>query len=716
MRSGSRLRRLVPLIAGLLPLCACAGPGRPAARPNLLLVTVDTLRADRVGFYSGRHVRTPNIDALARRGAVFTRAFSHCTTTLPAHTDILLGATPLYHGVHDNANFVVGQEFLTLAEHLKAAGYATGAFIGGFPLESRFGLDQGFDTYDDRLDRVGPTPGDSWTRRAEAVVSSALAWLDGRRSPWFLWVHLWDPHEPYEPPEPYRTRFAGRPYDGEVAYVDEALGTLFGRLERTGLDRSTLVVLTGDHGESLGEHGEATHGFLAYNATLWIPLIIAHPGMPHRVAGAPVAHADIFPTVCALLGVGNPGRLQGVSLVGAMKGEPAEARPIYFESLTPFYSMGWAPIVGYIDGEEKFIDSPVPEVYDLGEDPAESVNRAGPADLAQKKARLAGLVESLGSALAGTAARPSDRETVERLRSLGYAAASPGGAGSARTAFGPEDDAKALMPFYNRSLAALSLFEAGRKREAIEEARAVIDARRNISTAYLNLAHFLKEEGRPAEAATVLRQGFEALPGNYYIFLEYVTCLYEAADFDGAIAVFEGQRPAQVDFDPLIWNYAGLAWLKKGHGAKARSSFEKALAIDGDSALSWYNLGNLDYFLFQATGDRGRLGPAADSLRRSVALDPSNGPARYVLGATLYQLEDFPAAVASLESALAADPAIAEALYYLGLAHLRAGDPAKACLRLKDYRGTAHFRGLPDEERAAVDGLIARFCGRSEKP
>ncbi len=703
-------RRLALLVAGLVWLCACAGPPRPAPRPNLLVVTVDTLRADRVGFYSDRHVRTPNIDGLAARGAVFTRAFSHCTTTLPAHTDIFLGATPLGHGVHDNANFVVDAGSLTLAEHLRGAGYATGAFVGGFPLESRFGLDQGFDTYDDRLDRVGPTPGDSWTRRAEAVVAAALEWLDGRESPWFLWVHLWDPHEPYAPPEPYATRFAGRLYDGEVAYVDDVLGRLFGHLERTGLDRSSVVVLTGDHGESLGEHGEATHGFLAYNATLWIPLIIAGPGRAHRVVEAPVSHVDIFPTVCRLLGIDSPAGLQGMSLVGAMEGRPAESRPIYFESLTPFYSMDWAPLAGYIDGEEKFIDSPVPEVYDLGEDPGESRNRAGSADLAARREKLAGLARSLGSASAAAAARASDRETIERLRSLGYAAAFSVGGRPVRTDYGPEDDVKALMPHYNRAMAARSLFEAGRRREAIDEARAVIEARGNISTAYLNLAYFLKEEGRPAEAAAVLRRGFEALPANYYVFLEYVTCLYETGDFDGAIAAFEGRRPAQVEFDPLVWNYAGLARLKKGDATRARESFERALAIDGDSSLSWYNLGNLDYFLFQATGDRGRLEAASAGLRKAVALDPSNGPAHYVLGVTLYQLEDFPAAVASLESALAVDPGIGEALYYLGLAHLRADDPAGACARLRAYRGTAHFAALPAEEKEAVDGLVARFC------
>jgi arylsulfatase A-like enzyme/tetratricopeptide (TPR) repeat protein len=699
---------------GLVLLCGCGDRARSTSRPNLLLVTVDTLRADRVSAYSDRHVRTPNIDGLAARGVVFARAFGHCTTTLPAHTNIFLGTTPLYHGVHDNANFVVGEEFVTLAEHLKGSGYATAAFIGGFPLESRFGLDQGFDTYDDRLDRMGPTPGDSWTRRAEAVIASALAWLEGRESPWFLWVHLWDPHEPYSPPEPYKTRFADKPYDGEVAYVDDTLGELFGFLDRTGLDRSSLVLLTGDHGESLGEHGEATHGFLAYNATLEVPLIIAQPGLAHRVVNDPVSHLDIFPTVCELLGVKTPGQAQGTSLLRAMKGKAGVMRPIYFESHTPYYSMGWAPVTGFIDGDAKFIDSPVPEIYDLGKDPDEAVNLAAPATVEAKRKELGALVRSLSSGMAKSAARGSDRETVDRLRSLGYAAASPGGGMSGRTAFGPEDDVKALLPFYNRAMAALSLFEAGKAGEAIEEAKAVIGARKNISTAYLNLAHFYKEEGRPADAAAVLRQGFEALPENYYIFLEYVTCLYEVGDFDTATGVFEGRRPPQVEFDPLVWNYAGLSALKKGDEKKARSCFEKALAIDNDSSISWYNLGNLDYFLFQSTGDGSRLDPAAGSLRKAVALDPSNGPAHYVLGATLYQLGDYPGAVADLEGALALDPGIPEALYYLGLAYLRAGDVPKACARLREYRETAHFSALSAGEKEAVDGLISRFCKRDK--
>jgi tetratricopeptide (TPR) repeat protein len=289
-------------------------------------------------------------------------------------------------------------------------------------------------------------------------------------------------------------------------------------------------------------------------------------------------------------------------------------------------------------------------------------------------------------------------------------AASPGGGKTGRVNFGPEEDVKALLPFYNKAMNALNLYEAGRADEAIAEAKAVIGAKKNISTAYLNLAHFYKEEGRGAEAASILKQGLEALPENYYIYLEYVTCLYELGDFDEAIRVFEGKRPPQVEFDPLPWNYAGLSWLKKGDTPRARECFEKALSIDGDSSISWYNLGNLDYFVFQATQDRSHLEPAAESLRKAAALDPTNGPARYVLGLTLYQLGDFPGAVSNLEGALALDPEIYEALYYLGLAHLRSGATSKACARLREYRKTPHFGSLSSAEKEAVDELISRFC------
>lgn len=706
-------RRLILVLASLgLPLLLTAAPTEsPSPRFNFLLITIDTLRADRVGSYSDRHAPTPQIDSLASRAVVFTRAFSHCTTTLPSHASILLGTTPSYHGVHDNVNFVVRGDFLTLAEHLKSFGYSTAAFIGGFPLESRFGLNQGFDVYDDRLDWTVPRPGDSGTRRAEAVLASAVAWLKSARAPWFAWIHLWDPHEPYSPPEPYLSQYSDRPYDGEVAYVDAALGRLLTFMKERGIGESSLVVLTGDHGESLGEHGEKTHGLMAYNAVLWIPLIIASPGIGHRVVATPVSHVDIFPTVCDLLDVVKPAFLQGSSLVRTMRGGKAgPAAPIFFESLSPYYSMNWAPIAGFIQDEEKYIDSPIPEIYNLAGDFDERSNLAQTRPTDKKKKELQELVRAQSSGKAAEAGRSPDRETVEKLRSLGYLGGfrSPGKARG--ESFRPEDDAKSLLPFYNKSMDALGLYQTGKIREAIEEVKEVIRARPNISTAYLNLAHFYKEEGRMREALPVLKSGRDALPGNYYIFLEYITCLYEAGDFDEAIRAF-GVGPPQVELDPLAWNYAGLAWLKKGDETKARACLEKALAIDGDLAVTWYNLGNLHYFAFEKTRDRSRLKQAAECERKAAAIDPANGPALYVLGVTLYQDEDYPGAVSNLEKALALDPSLDDALYYLGLAWVRKGDVSMACSYFKRFRKTSRFERLSVEEKTVITDIIAK-CSR----
>jgi arylsulfatase A-like enzyme/Flp pilus assembly protein TadD len=709
--TGRRLLTLVLSFLGLPLLLAAGSPASAPRRPNLLLITVDTLRADRVSCYSDRHISTPQIDSLASKGVVFTRAFSHCTTTLPAHTNILLGLTPSSHGVHDNANFVVPTEFLTLAEHLKASGYSTAAFIGGFPLESRFGLNQGFDTYDDHLDRTGAIGSDSGTRRAEAVLAAALGWLESGKSPWFVWVHLWDPHEPYSPPEPYRTQYAGRLYDGEVAYVDAALSGLLKFMKEDRLMDSSVVVFTGDHGESLGEHGEKTHGLLAYNATLRIPLIITAPGLEHRVVSSPVAHVDIFPTVCDLLGVMKPDTLQGTSLVPALKGGKVPSVPIYFESLSAYYNMNWAPLSGFILGDEKYIDSPIPEIYDLDKDFGETRNLAGAGAAAAKKKSLEELVLAQSSAKAAKSGRTSDRETIERLRSLGYTAGFPTVKKTGRETFRPEDDAKALLPYYNKAMDALDLYEAGKTREAIAEAEAVIRARPNISTAYLNLAHFYKEDGRVADAVSVLKRGRQALPGNYYIFLEAVTCLYEAGDFDEAIRVF-GEGPPQVELDPLIWNYAGLAWLKKGDEAKARACLEKAVEIDGDFAVTWYNLGNLHYFAFEKTNDRSRLKEAAACERKAVAIDPANGPALYVLGVTLFQDGDYAGSALNLEKALSLDPGLNNALYYLGLTWIRKGDAPKACSYFKKFKETKDFGLLSAEEKAVIADIIARCSKR----
>jgi len=238
------------------------------ANLNVLLITIDTIRPDRLSCYSRKYLQTPHIETLASKGALFKRAFAHNPTTLPSHDNILLGTPPLYHGVHDNSNFIVAQDFLTLAEYLKSEAYSTGAFVGAFPLDSRFGLTQGFDVYDDSYPSKSSTAFAYTERIAERVVHEALAWMKKQNSPWFSWIHVWDPHAPYMPPEPFKSKFKDEPYSGEVAYVDHELGKLFDYLEKNNLMENTLIILTGDHGESLGDHGELTHGYFAYNSTL----------------------------------------------------------------------------------------------------------------------------------------------------------------------------------------------------------------------------------------------------------------------------------------------------------------------------------------------------------------------------------------------------------------------------------------------------------------
>src|SRR6185295_19211933 len=260
-------------------------PGGSAGPPDVLLITVDTLRADHLGAYGDAQALTPVIDGLAARGARFAQVIAPAPLTLPSHASIFTATTPFTHGVRDNAGFVLGPALPTLAERFRAAGYSTAAFVSGYPLHRRFGLARGFDQYDDRLTRGGDRARPAAVeRRADETIAAVETWLGrpapGPRRPMFLWVHLFDPHAPYEAPEPYRTRFGERPYDGEVAFVDAQIGALLQRVTQARPDRASVVAVTSDHGEGLGEHGEPTHGLFVYDSTIRVPLVLAGPGVP----------------------------------------------------------------------------------------------------------------------------------------------------------------------------------------------------------------------------------------------------------------------------------------------------------------------------------------------------------------------------------------------------------------------------------------------------
>ena len=696
------------LAAGAVPSPVRPAAGRPS-RLNVLLVTLDTLRADRVGAYGSRRGLTPNLDGLAGRSAVFTRAFAHTTVTLPSHTNILLGATPSFHGVHDNLNFVVRDEFVTLAEHLGGQGYATAAFVGGFPLVSHFGLDQGFSVYDDSF-KDQPSAAAAGTdprngeRPAGDVWASARKWLSGREAPWFLWLHFYDCHDPYAPPEPYRTRHAQAPYDGEVAYVDSVLGDVLKALEDQGLEETTLVVCVSDHGESLGEHGESTHGYLAYNATLWVPLVIRVPGLGPRRVEQNVSHIDIFPTVCDALGVDRPKGLQGASLLPLMRGRALPDRPVYFEALSPYYNMGWAPLRGLIDKESKLIDSPRPELYDLGRDFGETADLAGKTDLGALRKELAEVMASQASPGGDQAAQASDRATRERLKSLGYVGSLPG---PKRATFGPEDSPSALLPYHNRAAEALALYKAGQAAEGVRLLREILTARKNISAACLNLAAIYKGERKPGDAIAVLRLGLEAMPESYDLFFQQLSDLYEMGDFAEVLRVFGERGFPQVEFDPVVWNLVGLAYWKKGDVAQALASFDQSLAIDATFAVTYHSLGTVHFDVYRKTGRAESYERARAAFEKATALDPGYSAAFYSLGVACAQAGDFERAIGSLDRALALDPGLDEAHFFLGTAHLRLGHRALAYEHLARYRATPTCERLSPAARKRLDEMIA---------
>jgi arylsulfatase A-like enzyme/Flp pilus assembly protein TadD len=695
---------LIPVLVAVAALFLPGAAAAAAPKPNILLITIDTLRADHLGCYGDRTSRTPTIDALAGRGVLFTRAFAHTPLTLPSHTNILLGLTPNAHGVHDNSNFIVREDFLTLAEWLKGQGYATGAVVGAFPLDSRFGLTRGFDLYDDNYGSQGPMDVTFVERRADAVVGLGLNWLKAQTGPWFLWIHCFDPHQPYDPPEPNKTQFAGDPYDGEIAFVDAALGKLFDFLKEAGLEARTAVVLTADHGEALGDHGESTHGYFAYNATLRVPLIMALPGVKPARVGGDVCHVDIFPTIVDYLKQKKPGSLAGLSLLPLIQGKALPQRAIYFEALTAYYNRGWAPLRGYIQGSEKFIDLPIPEVYDLERDFDEQKNLADKTDLQRCRKVLADLVRTESSPLASAAGQAMDQETASKLRSLGYLASPQG---PTRKTFTAADDLKTLLPYHNKWTQATAAYAAGRPAEGIALLKEIIAVRKDFDLAYTYLANFYKAEGRRRDAEAVLREAYANNPSSFRIMSALGITLIDEGRFDEALEILK-KSLALVDFDPETWNYIGVAYWNKGQYDEALDAYDHALTLDKDYPIIFNNRGSLYLSRFLKLKQAADLARAKADFEKAVSLDPRYASAYNGLGAVLRESGDADGAIMNWKKAVELKPDFDFPMYNLGLALLERGRKAEALTYFTKYKTLMAGRLRPEEE-ARLDALI-RLC------
>jgi arylsulfatase A-like enzyme/Flp pilus assembly protein TadD len=662
------------------------GPATPPAPASLLLVTIDTLRADRVGAWGGPAGLTPTLDALAARGTTFAEVVSSVPLTLPSHSTIFSGLEPLHHGVRDNGTYVFPEKTDTLATLLQARGWATGAFVGAYVLDRRFGLARGFGIYDDHIERRSSVVSTLESeRRGGEVAAAAEAWIDGQTGPFFAWVHLYDPHAPYDPPSPHREAHPGQPYDGEVAYADACVARVLAAAERRA-PGGLVVAVVADHGEALGEHGETTHGFFVYQSTLRVPLVLAGPGIaPGERRPGLARTADLLPTLLARLGVPLPPRLDGTDLLAG----PAP-REAYAESLYP-ETLGWAPLRSLRVGSLKLVDAPRPELYDLTVDPAELSDLAAgrPDDVARLRAAL---VQARATEVT-PAARATDPEVAERLRSLGYAAAPPVGATDA-TRKDPKDGV-ALWRRFEEATWAAGRGDGPRAESLLREL--LVEEPRNATFRRL-LSSVLRRAGRKADAVRAL-EGLEGLaPDDAVAWHEQAITLAEAGQAEEAIR--SDQRAIALNPRlPEPHNHLGILLAETGRIAEALAAFDRAVLLDPNNALAWNNRAN-------ALRAAGRRAEAAEAYRTAARLAPRDPDPRNGLGVLLVETGDLAGAVAALREAVTLEPGHLHAWLNLAVAQARGGDAASAQRTLRELLA----RG-PDAETGAKARALLRELG-----
>ncbi len=663
----------------------------PAASRDVLLITIDTLRADAPGFAGNRRSPspTPLLDRLAAQGRVFTNTHAHNVVTLPSHTNVLTGLYPFQHGVRDNTGFRLPARVPTLATVLHDAGFATGAFVGAFPLDSQFGLNHGFDTYDDHYPKGAHE--DQFImaeRRGDEVVRLALAWWQQHKGrPRFLWVHLYDPHAPYDPPEPFASRFKDSPYLGEVAAADSFLAPLLAPI-LDGREKPALVVVTADHGEALGEHGEQSHGLFAYEPTLKVPLVLWGKGITPGRDARPARHIDVFPTILQALGIPDPPAPRGLRRPGrSLLLPPAnEGNDSYFEALSATLNRGWAPLRGLLRNGTKFISLPLPEVYELPKDPGEKTNQID-RDRTAAQGVFAALPRESEWPPRRDATNPTPPETEARLRSLGYLV----GAAPARSSYGPEDDPKRLIDLDNKVHDVIDLYMRGRVDDSIRKAREVVAARPSMSLGHSVLAQALLQAGKTQEALDVMLNARKLGAVSDDLLRQLGLTLCEVGRANEAIDVL---KPLTVDGDPQSLNAYALALSEAGRQKEAFETLQRVLKNQPDDPKAWEQLGLVELRL-------GHWGEARDRSRRALELNRKLPLAWNNLGVALYQLGQKSEALDAWQSAVDLKPDLWDALWNLGTKAAEQGKTSQARKALEKFAaGAPTDRYGPDIDKA----------------
>jgi len=694
-------------------------------KPNVILVTLDTTRADHLGCYGYRGAKTPVLDRLAGQGALFEQAATASPLTLPAHCTILTGMYPIYHGVRVNGNTALNEEQTTLAEVLSDQGYRTAAFIGAFVVDGRWGLKQGLEHYDDQFDLKKYKHIDlaSVQRPGNEVMDAALGWLEGRKDgPFFAWIHLYDPHMPYEPPEPYRSEYGGRGlaglYDGEIAFMDEQVGRCVTWLEKNKLDKSTVIVLVGDHGEGLGSHGEGTHGYFVYDYAVHVPLIVVAPlpGLAGKRVSTQVSTADIFPSIIDLTGAGPVVKTHGRSLVPLMF-HPAGRRvtSAYAESMVPNIQFGWAPLQLLRTNRYKYIDAPKPELFDIAADPGETTNLAGanPEVARKMKEDLDRFIAVASRGAPTPQAANLDKETMERLAALGYIGAPVALKKASKTA-GPLADPKdkfeifrkvseagqmALNDNYIEAAALLEsalleeqpipqallllstcYVEMGRKEDAKAKLDIVLKEDPENVQALTSLANLLLEEGKNEDVIALCKRALSVDEQNTQALLLIGETYMGLPDLAQALPYIEKAVELQPKMDRSRLALA-VCLLGLKQYDRAEPLFREIVRGSPKFPLAHFNLG----LLFE---EQGRLEEARAAYAFEVEAYPGEFKARFNLGKLLFKLGDRAGSLDEMREIVRIAPRLAEGHLFLA-------------------RGLLYEEIPLDEVKAAVDEGLA---------
>ncbi|MBC7349104.1 MAG: sulfatase-like hydrolase/transferase [Candidatus Aminicenantes bacterium] len=699
------------VISGIVLVLILLWPGRSdfanvrgQEHYSLILVTVDTLRADRLGCYGHRPDVTPAINRLAREGLLFENCIAPTPLTLPSHTTILTGTLPIHHGVRDNGGFVAPAQLETMAESFRAADYKTAAFVSAYVLDSRWGLNQGFDYYFDRFDlnRFEKISLMDVQRPASETINEALGWLDKHKTEkFFVWIHLYDPHSPYDPPEPYRSLYPNDPYLGEIAYTDSQLDRLWLYLEKNNLLSHLFFVFTSDHGESLGEHQEATHGFFVYQEAIHVPLILVTPFQEFKGRRTPtlVTLADIMPTVLEMVGLPLPPAVQGLSLVPFFSNpEKSSQRPAYAETYYPRYHYGWSELRSLQDGRWKLIVAPVPELYDLQNDPDEEKNLVYLQEKIYKK--LTRQIEQLEKKAGEKAIEPDfssvDAETRERLAALGYLGSfvDPAKLQGQKLA-----DPKEKINIFNEINRAKELGLAGKAEEAISILSQILANDPEIADGYFDLGNLYFKTGKYQEALGAFSRALELKPDNGFAATNIIYCYSALGQLDRAEEFVRQQLNRGLD-DSQLYYVLGLNLALAGKLDGAQNCFQECLRINPHHAAAHNdlaglylikndqvkaeehlqkareinpNLMDLNYNFAQLREKQNRLAEAIEFYQKEIAATPGHFKALFNL-ARLYRLQNrTEEELETLRQALRVNPEFPLTYFYLARIYLITG-------------------------------------------